>query len=661
MIGNKFQDEDDAEAHWWKTWWSNDFSWDGLAQKQIGAISTYDSSGDNVSWEIKGGSFGDLNLQDYWRRDPSTNEIRSDDQLKALGELIPDPNGKLWHLVHVPLQWKDGADAKSIWTEEKHRKLDEIVVARMNAGKATAFQDQAYFSADTLVGADGRAQLLGTVIFELSYSDGNENSDLHINCEGAYIQICDMATANLGPGANFSRALINDADFQNTNFLGQAIFENTIIIRNSNFFKANFLGKADFSRATFMCWAAFDYTTFSTHSMFTGMSCYSQAGFEKAVFFGTAHFRFAKFYDGAYLTLVRFLGPADFGFATFYEDARFGQSAFLGDVEFEHAVFEKAAFFWQVKFTEKNKEGALSFRATVFSGIAEFYKAGFPDRAENFSAAFSGTKFLDAVDYSGAGVHWIAALDNAIIGRRLILDQNTENESNRKFEQMLSNSGDKAPRADLKSKIEYEVAIRENMVIGQKIKSNRINGTERAQWLRDYTNQRLLQLEGGCRVVKQAMGLARDETMEQRYYRYQLIARSNRSDIPFWDGFFSKLYRSVSDYGSSVLKPFINLLLLIVAFAALFWAIGISLNVSDLGNGYSFSSALNVSWSNVFKPLSALADDGQQPDTLAGALFDNENDWISFWTRALATAESILAIILAFLVGLAVRRKFQIN
>ena len=66
------------EAEWWDKWWRHDYSWDGLKSRGLG--------GDYLAFDTKGPN-GEVNLQEYWRRDPETGQIRNNDAMIDAGEL----------------------------------------------------------------------------------------------------------------------------------------------------------------------------------------------------------------------------------------------------------------------------------------------------------------------------------------------------------------------------------------------------------------------------------------------------------------------------------------------------------------------------------------------------------------------------------------------
>lgn len=124
-------------------WWAADYSWVGLLDPEK-----------NIAGD--GGLHGEISLQDYWRIDPATGNLRGDADMRAAGELETDPDGSLWHIVHVPKAWRDGSAAKAGWSDEKRALLATIVAKRIAAAKECIVKIH-FFSRETVNGVDGRA------------------------------------------------------------------------------------------------------------------------------------------------------------------------------------------------------------------------------------------------------------------------------------------------------------------------------------------------------------------------------------------------------------------------------------------------------------------------------------------------------------------------
>ncbi len=182
--------------------------------------------------------------------------------------------------------------------------------------------------------------------------------------------------------------------------------------------------------------------------------------------------------------------------------------------------------------------------------------------------------------------------------------------------------------------------------------------------VRSQREARLRELERGCRVLKLAFERAANKSREQMLYRFELRARRAQRNLPPGEALFSDLYALASDYGASMARPFVALALLIVLFGAIFLGWGYArgfVGADAEALNLAASQAFDLSWANVFKPLSALNGEATDQGTLTHELLNDPTPWVSAAVRAVATLQSLLAIVLAFLFALAVRRRFQIS
>lgn len=506
-----------------------------------------------------------------------------------------------------------------------------------------------------------------------------------------YAKFCGYLNAsevNFGGAADFSDASFEVAHFHDTDFK-MTDFSDAKFNRRIEFDGANFDGRADFARAKFEAAASFEKsskraTTFAKEAIFHSVAFGGWTTFESCSFSGTVDFERAIFSDeaglsqlicrgdvtfestkwekGVWLVDATFEGKANFDFSIFEADLWAKGVRFAGDVSFGRTRFRSIAFLNNAKF-----ESDMNFGGCTFSGPAEFNRANFPVRAEHYSGAFSGARFEDIAAFSEAKTHWIAALDQAILGKKLVVDPPPEHEATAEFEKMVRAAAAAAPE-DLKNKVETETKQRAEDASKAGGAPKPISNAERRKWRFESRERRLRELEGGCRAVKLAMGAERNEVQEQRYYRFQLIARRKQKVTPGWEKCFSHLYALTSDYGTSITKPVVAIAFFLVVFAASYLTMGLGLDralpQSAVGNLVSDGwSAFSFSWNNTFRPLSALS---------AEVVRQGDGSWLStmlygfgpafgFALRALATVQSLLAIVLAFLFALAVRRRFQIS
>lgn len=330
-----------------------------------------------------------------------------------------------------------------------------------------------------------------------------------------------------------------------------------------------------------------------------------------------------QFGPGTRFDRAIFTGDASFYSATFTGDAMFVGATFTGYASFDSAKFQASGFFRQAKFEVEadgvRKSGQMSFAKAVFAGPVDFESAVFAAKPADHSAAFLGARFADLASFRGCGDHWMAALDEAEIKGRILIDERDEADSLRDFDMVV-------------------------------LPGARDGGDNPA------TQESLLkELEGGCRTIKVAMGAARNEIMEQRYYRFQLLARREQAGVPRSKRLVSHLFGWAADYGLSLTRPLAGLGILLMVFIiihAFFW------HATGSFDGAGLIKSIEMAASRMF-PFGAfefisknwfdeLACRGAYPYTL-------------LFARLFASLQSLIALLLIFLFGLAVRRRFKVG
>ncbi len=673
------------EADWWEDWWAADYSWDGLATKIIAGTS---------------GLHGERTLQEYWLTDPATGHLRSEQNLLAVGEIIEAPDGSRWHIAHMPLFWTDGSAAKSAWTNTERACLATVIGARIAAANNTSVI-LSVLGDERVKGIDGRAQLQGSVLTGQPSHPNGASAPLHIAASMCWLPAWNAAKHQFGPGAQFLSANFSadtrfdsaifygsvsfdnvtfsgDASFKNTNFSGAASFKRATFFGVTRFYRATFSGNAHFksarfsgdarfTSATISGEANFDNTIFSGHANLNSVTFSGKANFDSASFSGDARFYNATFSDdasfhsaifsgGARFNDTTISGDATFSSANFSGNARFNPTTFLGNARFyraffsghanlnsaifsgdssfnfatfaggarfHRAKFEKSAFFRGSKFEYKDvdnvKSGQMWFGKAVFSGPLNFDDAVFASNPAHHSAAFLGARFADLASFRGCGDHWVAALDEVEIKGRILIDEREETDSLRNFD----------------------------LVILSRARDGGENPTTKESLLKE--------LEGGCRTLKVAMGAARNEIMEQRYYRLQLRTRREQAEVPPSERLVSFLFGWTADYGLSSTRPLVGLGLLMLVFTyihAMFW------HATGSFDGSGFIKSIEMAASRMF-PFGAfefvsrdwfnqLACRGAYPYTL-------------LFARLFASLQSLIALLLIFLFGLSVRRRFKVG
>ncbi|WP_439476557.1 pentapeptide repeat-containing protein [Brevundimonas sp.] len=588
----------DREARRWAEWFSADFSWDGLSRHIIPT----------------GGLHGEKTLQDYWRRDPATGVSRDDAAMRDAGQLI-DFDGRTWHLAHLPPRGRTGSatSSKANPDHPDFAGLAALVATRVAAGVETSgFRnlDGYKFS-----GPDGRARLDGAVLGPSPNHPDGSASPLHLSCRHTWFGQAEFEHSRFGPGADFESATFTDvANFESATFTGDAFFAS-----------ATFTGVAFFASATF-----------------TG-----DARFYGATFIGGAYFYSATFTGGAYFYSATFTGDAYFYSATFTDVANFASATFTGGAYFARATFTGGAFFASATFT-----GDAHFHSAVFLGPVSF-AATIANPQRQFAGAFLGARFAALADFSGAGGEGrggllAAAFGGAQFEKGLLLTDGLDKAADKIFPELLGGAEDAA----------WAELVREKK--GRAARKEKFGCRERNQFRKNAERRRLVELESGCRTLKVAMGAARDEVREQRYYRFQLRARHNRSGVSGIEKFFGWLYGRTSNYGSGLWGPILSLGVLTFASGLGYWAWAAHYGVAgDQGFWEGQSFALSV----VFKPFAVLAATTSDPavrDWWPVALM-NVSASVAWGLRGVTTLQSLASGVLIFLLAVGVRRRFQIG
>jgi hypothetical protein len=368
---------------WWREWWSEDFSWTGLASKAIGKQQAHFAHG---------GIGGEKTLQDYWRLD-SSRRSRTDAELLQCGELVRDNTERLWHLCHVPLSWKDGSPAKAAWRESEREKVRALTEARLGATGASKFSP----NGQTACSPDGRAQLQGVVFCEAPVLPGT--GVLRICADFAWIPTWDAGASAFGASTSFRHAL-----FDGHVRFHCATFEAALLLDYARFLGDVTVGSVPDSRA-----AQFSAEVSARGAVFLGPAQFARCGFSQGARFDGAHFAgevefFAATLDGA------------FDHATFDERVCF-MSATMQSVSFSSVRCNAFVDFSSAKFS------MLYFRNCEFRADVNFMDTKFPRSPAALVGGFAGARFHKAPDFQHAGFHWIAALDGVILDQGILLDK----------------------------------------------------------------------------------------------------------------------------------------------------------------------------------------------------------------------------------------------
>lgn len=499
-----------------------------------------------------------------------------------------------------------------------------------------------------------------------------ESPDNEVNPAGVGSDSATINSEIASSGVSFDRATFSGtACFDRATFSGDTFFSRATFSGDARFDRAIFSGDARFDSATFERDATFgpdlgDTPTFKMKGEFGGARFRGASDFSRLKFQDDADFNRAIFAGPTFFEKTIFLQDTTFERASFADVASFAEADFSQSITFLFAYFERRANFSDTKFLQNGGKGKLDFIATHFADFALFKGAKFPRRCAQFSGAFEGAQFDGVAYFRDAGLHWIAAFHGASLGKNLILDPMPEGD--KQFLSTVLPGTAKYVTEDVEAKVEQEQKERAKIANIQGSKIKPVTRKERRNWRRDLPEQRLRELEGGCRVVRLAMGRDRNEVLEQRYYRFQLMVRRHQKHAPGAEKFFSWMYWLSSKFGSALFFPLFTLVPIIwLLFATAYWGWSRALS----GGGIAPLSAW-IEGKMRFDPdyIEALRYSASRILPF-GAFGDSSDQWTEGFLahegvtglliRALASLESLIAIVLAFLFVLAVRRRFQIS
>ena len=620
------------EAQWWKDWWAADYSWDGLKAKE--------------------GPEGTANMQDFWRGEAE--------------HLIPEPGTKRrWTRLHCPLHFAVGTPSpKAAWSATAWQALYADVLAPRTEGHHSVLL------------------LAGGVIRDLRLTGWNTDAHKSILAAGAYVSgqvqlsltnplhTVDMANAWInaclldGPsplhagifradGATFVHGLsaphsvLTGASFKNAHFYGELDFRNVRFDGVSNFTGARIAGNADFSKASFADYVHFTKARFAGLANFYGcrfqgralfdhVECLDDIGFFKAAFVRRLTINDARFYGSVNLEGVADGDPISQAPQSIHLtasgdpplcltgtlDAAAGPTA-RNYNSLPKLQARRTTFYELANFSNRDLLSPSTFRDAVFHEKALFYGSDI-----HASVNFFGTDFRRALTYHANTLPRYP--EDLLVLRSLA-------------------------HPDLVDYRDWKKAYLKTRIDRRKTEFTADN----------YYNN----LESCFRTLKQMMEERRDRLNEGEFFNLELRARRKRSDVPLWERFTSYLYWLVSDYGNSVFRPLVVLVTLFGIMGGLYYALGLLPHFAGqplaVADGYGVPNllkALTFSLQNVFAPFSVLDTSKFNPaDPWVAKVVLSDNPAFGLLVKLLASTQSLVSLSLAFLAGLAGRRRFQIN
>jgi len=622
--------EPDHTLAWAKAWQEQDFSWKGLALHPWEGwwVSTEGTASPNR------GSDTDrpATLQDYWRAEE--------------GRLIKHPRSDVAYTrFHLPFEWPDGAPTpKSNAPAEETTALLDAVVSRIRE----AVHDPAALH-------DQRAQLQGVVLpgglffYDPFREPGAASGRLAIR--GDHMRVrgqADFEACVFAAPCSFDNAL-----FEDLVWLRSAEFGRSFRARAATFVEgiqadaAQFADGSNFAKAVFRKAASFEGARFAKAAIF------NECQFEGVGVFDDARFESASFVQ-----------------ATFQRDARFDKAEITKTGDFRWAIFCDDVWFRESRFSAE-----MWFRQARFERTANFEDCRFPVSARHFTGAFRFARFKEPANFGRKGFKAFAAFDEAIFEAPPGVED-AGREADKRFRAAIR-SAEIAIRkdvAELRRRLKPQpiaqfVSLVRQTAFWRSEEEKEEDEESRPRTIEegalDLQEKYLGALEGGARVLKTQMEMRRARSLEQRFYRYELLARRRRPSTPPAERLASMVFEQFAEFGDDYLRPLLWLLGLTAGFAGVYWLA--SSTVEDLrhlagrGTLNGLLEAFSFSGRNVFRPFGVWTAEREALGAWAFDLLEGGPAAKGLAMRLLASLQSLSSIVLGFLLGLALRRKFQIT
>lgn len=407
----------------------------------------------------------------------------------------------------------------------------------------------------------------------------------------------------------------DDADFRGFLFPGRVLFKNATFRKEMIFGPRKPVEPLDTSNTVVS----------SGRVTFDGSRFCAQAFFNRSIFESGATFLNTCFKDVAVFQETRFDGPCAFNSAKFNRTANFGQAGFLDD-----------ALFWTTEFSNEVNFGRATFMQSTEFVLAAFHgNVKFDNAAFKRSATFRNAKFFHTSTFKGISVEGLFALQRATF-------------------RCLPDFTDSYFRT---APVFYRAALGPNHFKT----SNSFSKCESIpeQWS----------------ALKRLAIQGHDHEKELEFLKGEIISRRNTFDTRFharyWIG---QLYGLLSDFGQSISRPLMFLVIGFLLFSVLYFVQRENGNIGkcDIEHGAVVAS-INLSLYNSLPLLSGVSTRvldhshaclyGLGHSVEEKNRFDKaeEGSYVPLSVQFTATFQRLLSTTLIFLFGLAVRNRFKIK
>ncbi|MDV6333153.1 hypothetical protein [Asticcacaulis sp. 201] len=626
----------------WERWREMDFSWDGLALPYNVEIND-ERGARQIDWKANDGA--NKTLQRYWLIDPQTGDERTYKDLVANKEIIEAPGQKPYHIVHLPLYY----DAEETQPTVKQQEPDKI---RQKISEVISERILAIWEPKGEKRISNFLWLNGAVLQDVEFD--------HSKREDQLIAVFDDAIfTEYFELTHFAKNVA--ADFERAVFLGYANFSGVDSSDELNFENSHFLQIVNFSK--------FNINYLNLNQCFVNGNIYFDNS--KINYISAVESIFNSQFRSSYLLC----NSGKFDGVRFNKNISFISSKFSESIIFLNCDFFKIVEFLKctlsdVFFRDSTLYDYFHFYGSILETL-DFERVKWPKDFDKCRKVFENTTFLGTVSFAGGTPTSFAAFYGALFKWGVRFDQVTEAEAAANFQRELN-----AARNHWRNEAPASHIFLSHFGFA-------------AKSYRSARDQLLLEIESGCRALKQAMANTADKNMEQIFYRFETLARRYQSKTSVPEKIISRIYQLSSRYGASYMRPMSGLLIICLLFSAAYWPlsqksqeiswpyaeqsvayfhhpnpkhdnllVGFVENLSSFRPpvvGERYVEVLSVSAGRIF-PFGAFENTS---DEFAKTV-DAKGKWAGFAFKLLGTLESFLALTLAFMFGLAVKRRFQI-
>lgn len=417
----------------------------------------------------------------------------------------------------------------------------------------------------------------------------------------------------------------------------RADFAGHVFDESANFTLVRFPADAVFESAEFRAPAIFHGGQFLGHANFIGATFRTVSNFARARFRDDANFSKATFAEHASFLSTEFHRPVLFNHVTFKADIDFSHTQFQSDATFLKAKFHQWSVFHKVAFS-----GKAVFQEALFAQHARIDQTEFSEIASFNQSVFHGPFFLTDTSFP-KGATFATMRAKALLSFRV------------RFGQLPIFSAahfDEPPQFD-----ELD------------LDPDRLNRST------EHVPRSILPAH--WRTLRRLATQGHDHEHELQFFKGEITARRGTMDTPFsvrfWAGW---LYELLSDFGLSLTRPLIWLVLSVWLFAGVYSTLSPVLSGAThalgaaciSGSGSLSTAALLLSVHKAF-PFAGIGSSGKldelyaclygvspanpSPTILAPRIPDS--------VAVLGVLQFFLSAVLVFLLVLAIRNWFRLR